>query len=79
MMEFIPQPAKWRETGKLPEEGDIVVFPRTDPSALLGEMPWRIGRVKEVEIGSDNKQRVVIIKYRIPEETTFRTTRRAVR
>lgn len=79
MQDFIPQPSKWRQTSTLPKQGDIVIFPRTEPGALLGEMPWRIGRVQVAEAGSDDLTRAVIIEYRNPGETTMRTTRRAVR
>lgn len=79
MQDFIPQPQKWRKTGVLPKEGDIVIFPTKDPNALLGEMPWKLGRVRTAEAGSDDLTRVVVIEYRIPGEETMRETRRSVR
>ena len=80
MQDFIPQPPKWKESGMVPKVGDIVIFPRTGGEALLGEMPWRIGRITTAEPGTDGFVRSVTIEYRNdPEDWPFKTTYRAVR
>ena len=80
MQDFIPQPPKWKESGMVPKVGDIVIFPRTGGKALLGEMPWRIGRITTAEPGTDGFVRSVTIEYRNdPEDWPFKTTYRAVR
>jgi hypothetical protein len=79
LIHFIPQPPKWRTTGRQPMVGDAVIFHRDNKDRKIGEPTWRIGQVKTLEPDSDNLIRKVIVEYRNAKETTLRTTRRSVR
>ena len=80
MADFIPQPAMWRKTTYQPKVGDIVVFPKDDPSPLLGEAAWRLGKIATTELGPDGLVRVVTVQYRNENEEVFRDPlRRPVR
>jgi signal peptidase I len=79
LIDYVPQPRRWSKTTYVPQRGDIVVFPREEIKAIMGETPWRIGRITHTDIGKDGKVRVAIIEYRNPKEKVFRQTRRSVR
>ena len=79
LLDLIPQPNKWKQTGYQPKPGDIVIFLKEEKDVELGQPVWRTGRIASVEVGRDNIVRTVIIEYVHGNETTFRTTRRAVR
>ena len=79
LIDFVPQPPKWRTTGRQPQVGDAVLFPRDNKDRKLGEPSWRIGEVKTLEPDSDDKVRKVIIDYRNAKEKVLRQTRRSVR
>ena len=79
LVEYVPQPKKWTKTTYVPQAGDVVLFPREEKRALLGQTAWRIGRVQSTEPGSDRKTRVAIIEYRNYKEKVYRSTRRSVR
>ena len=79
IIEFIPQPPKWKESTGVVNEGDVVIFLKTDKEISLGGPVWRIGRIREVEKSKDGVSRTVCIEYRNNSESTFRSTRRSIR
>ena len=79
LIDFIPQPSKWKKTNEQLKEGDIVIFLKADSENRLGEPIWRIARVKSVSVSEDGLARTAVLEYRNPNEKTFRTTNRSVR
>ena len=79
LVDFIPQPSKWKRTNEQLVEGDIVIFLKSDAEHRLGDPVWRIARVHAVEVSEDGLARTATLEYRNPSEKTFRTTRRSVR
>jgi hypothetical protein len=75
----VPKPAKWRQNRDSVKKGDIVVFLKTGQKAVLGDTPWRTGRIRERVISKDGKCREVEIEYIHGDETFYRTTRRSTR
>ena len=39
---------------------------------------YRLGRVKEVKVGSDSLVRTIVLEYKLPNETKFRTVSRPI-
>ena len=76
---LVPRPKKWRKNRDNVKVGDIVIFQRGGAKAVLGETPWRIGRVRDRVVGTDGKCREVNLEYCHGDETVFRTTRRSNR
>ena len=79
LVDFIPQPSKWKITNEQLKEGDIVVYLKSDLEKRFGEPVWKIARVVSVETSEDGMARVATLEYRNPNEKKFRTTRRSVR
>ena len=79
LVDFIPQPTKWRKTTENIKIGDIVVFLKSGQDVKLGEPLWKYGRVVETEVSRDGLVRVVVIEYKNASEKVFRTTRRSAR
>ena len=79
LIDFIPQPSKWRKTTQNIQEGDIVIFLKTGQEQSLGEPVWKLGRVVAVETSRDGLVRTVVIEYKNSTEKVFRTTRRSAR
>ena len=48
LLDFIPQPSKWKKTNEQLREGDIVIFLKSDSENRLGEPVWRIARMNSV-------------------------------
>ena len=79
LIDFIPQPRKWRSGGYEPKPGDLVIFMKHESDVKLGEPVWRLGRVREIERSKDGVVRTAVIEYKNSSESVFRTTRRSVR
>ena len=79
LVDFIPQPTKWKKTNEQLKEGDIVIFLKSDAEHRLGDPIWRIARVRSVDVSEDGLARTATLEYRNPSEKTFRTTRKSVR
>jgi len=79
LVDFIPQPSKWKRTNEQLKEGDIVVFLKSDAEHRLGDPVWRIARVLVVDVSEDGLSRTATLEYRNLGEKTFRKTRRSVR
>lgn len=79
LVDFIPQPSKWKKTSYQLKEGDIVIYLKSDAEHRLGDAVWRIARVLSVDVSEDGLARSATLQYRNPGEKTFRTTRRSVR
>ena len=79
LVDFIPQPSKWKKTTYQLKEGDIVIYLKSDAEHRLGDPVWRIARVQSVDVSEDGLARSAVLEYRNPSEKTFRTTRRSVR
>ena len=39
---------------------------------------YRLGRVKEVKVGSDSLLRTIVLEYKLPNETKFRSVSRPI-
>lgn len=76
---YTAKPKKWFKSGPELEVGDIVVFLKTAAEAAFNKGIWRLGEISAVERSADGIVRKCSIKYRNPEEKTFRYTRRPVR
>ena len=79
LVDFIPQPSKWKRTNEQLKEGDIVIFLKSDAEHRLGDPVWRIARVLIVDVSEDGLSRTATLEYRNPGEKAFRKTRRSVR
>ena len=79
LVDFIPQPSKWKVTTYQLKIGDIVIYLKSDAEHRLGDPVWRIARVQSVDVSEDGLARSAVLEYRNPSEKTFRTTRRSVR
>ena len=79
LIDYIPQPSKWKSTGYQPKVGDVVVFPRRDADRKMGVVPWVIGQVHAVLVDADLQVRAVEIQYHNATEEFYRYTVRAVR
>jgi len=44
LVDFIPQPSKWKKTNEQLKVGDVVIFLKSDSENRLGEPIWRIAR-----------------------------------
>ena len=72
---LIPRP-KWFKNDENIEVGDIVLFKKSE--GLLSGI-YKFGMVEDTKIGSDERIRSVVIKYRNENEGVNRLTSRAVR
>ena len=80
LSDFVMKPAKWTRSDRNLQEGDIVIFQKTGEEQVLGQPIWRIGRIVEAEVSSeDYLVRAVLIEYKNSTEAVYRTTRRAAR
>ena len=80
IIDFIPQPAGWRNNNDDIQVGDIVLMLQNANDVKLGGPIWRIARVQSLETSHrDGLSRVAICEYKIPGEQEPRTTRRSVR
>lgn len=79
LVDFIPQPSKWKKTNEQLKPGDVVIFLKSDSENRLGEPVWKIARVKEIDVSKDGLSRSATLEYRNPSEKTFRTTHRSAR
>ena len=79
LVDFIPQPSKWKTTNEQLQKGDIVIFLKADKDVNFGEPVWRIARVRSVITSVDGLARDAVLEYRNPSEKTIRTTTRSVR
>ena len=79
LVDFIPQPNKWRKTNEQLKVGDVVIFLKSDSENRLGEPIWRIARVRSVETSEDGLARSATLEYRNVNEKIMRTTHRSVR
>jgi hypothetical protein len=80
LTDFVVQPPKWLRSDPNLKVGDIVIFQKKGQEQVLGSPIWAVGRVEEAAVSkSDGKVREIVIQYRNPGESKFRTTRRAAR
>ena len=79
LVDFIPQPSKWRRTNDQLRIGDIVIFLKSDVENRLEDLVWRIARVRSVQTSEDGLARSAILEYRNSSEKVIRTTNRSVR
>lgn len=79
LLEYIPQPQRWRKGGYEPKPDDIVIFTKEEKDRVLGEPVWRTGRISETVRSGDGKVRSVVIQYKNPNESVYRNTHRSVR
>ena len=79
LVDFIPQPSKWKKTNEQLQVGDIVIFQKSAGDAQFGEPVWKIARVRSVDPSEDGLARDAILEYRNPDEKVLRTTNRSVR
>ena len=79
IIDLVARPSIWKKNSPPPSVGDIVIFLREDNEKYMGTPPWRVGRVKELILSSDDNCRAVIIEYKNSGEKVFRKTKRGVR
>ena len=79
LVDFIPQPSKWKKTNEQLKVGDVVIFLKSDSENRLGEPIWRIARVRSVETSEDGLARSAVLEYRNVNEKVVRATNRSVR
>ena len=79
LVDFIPQPSKWKKTNEQIRIDDVVIFLKSDSEHRFGEPVWKIARVKFVNTSEDGIARTVLLEYRNSNEKTFRTTNRSIR
>ena len=80
LVDWVPQPAKWKKSNESVKVGDVVLFPRVGSEQAVGRPVWRLGRVVLAGASKrDGKVRKVEIEYKNSEEVVFRKTTRAVR
>ena len=79
LLEYIPQPQKWRTSGYEPKPDDIVIFTKEEKDRVFGEPVWRTGRISETIRSEDGKVRSVVIQYKNWNEGVYRSTHRSVR
>ena len=76
IIDLVARPSIWKKSSPPPSVGDIVIFLREDNEKYMGTPPWRVGRVKELILSSDDNCRAVIIEYKNSGEKVFRKTKR---
>jgi hypothetical protein len=80
LTDFVVQPPKRLRSDPNLKVGDIVIFQKRGQEQVLGSPIWTVGRVEEADVSeSDGKVQELVIQYRNPGESKFRTTRRAAR
>lgn len=79
IVDYIPQPRKWRGNNGDVKVGDIVIFLKAESEQTFGNPVWKIGRICDLELSKDGLVRTVIIEYKNASEAVFRTTRRSAR
>ena len=80
LADYIPQLPKWKNSDTQVRVGDIVMILKNSDEVKLGDLMWRLARVREVETSHrDGLVRVATCEYRNNSETEMRTTRRSVR
>ena len=80
LIDWVPQPAKWKRTNETVKVGDVVMFPKVGAEQVVGRAVWRLGRVVVADASKrDGRVRKVEIEYKNLEEGVFRRTVRAVR
>ena len=67
LVDYIPQPKKWRETGRQVCVGDIIAFVKEDAAEHFGKPVYKIGRVCEVEHSADGLVRSCTVEYKNAE------------
>ena len=65
---------KWLQRHRNVKVGDICLIKYRKETRST----YRLGRVKEVKVGSDSLVRTVVLEYKLPNETKFRTVSRPV-
>ena len=71
LVDFIPQPLKWKKMNEQLKEGDIVIFLKSDSDNRLGEPVWRTAWVKSVNVSEDGLARTAVLEYRNSNEKSF--------
>ena len=80
LVDYIPQPKKWRETNRQVCVGDIVAFVKEDAAEHFGKPIYKIGRVCEVEHSTDGLIRSCVVEYKNADNPTVtKRTRVSVR
>ena len=80
LVDYIPQPKKWRETDRQVCVGDIVAFVKEDAAEHFGKPIYKIGRVCEVEHSTDGLIRSCVVEYKNADNPTVtKRTRVSVR
>ena len=64
LIDFIPQPSKWRKTTYELKEGDIVLFVKESKEDHFGKPLWKIARVVSVEYSADSIVRTCTLQYK---------------
>ena len=64
LVDYIPQPKKWRENDREVCVGDIVAFVKEEAADHFGKPVYKVGRVAEVEHSADGRVRACVIEYK---------------
>ena len=80
IVDFIPQPSKWKRSNESLKVGDIVVFIKERPEDHFGQPLWKLAKVVEIEHAADGHVRTATVEYRNASNPTLvQTTRVSVR
>ena len=72
------RPDKWRKSGTLPQEGDVVMFVTNESPILKEKRQWKLGRITSVNNRSLTIQYIVNNKSRKPVTHTLQRNPREV-
>ena len=80
VVDFIPQPRKWKRNNQELQVGDIVVFMKELPEDHFGRPLWKVARVIDLEYSSDNLVRTCSVEYKnASQPRVFQRVRLSVR
>ena len=80
IVDFIPQPRKWKKNNQDLKVGDIVVFMKELPEDHFGRPLWKVARIIGLEHSSDGLVRTCSVEYKnASQPTVFHKVRLSVR
>ena len=63
IVDFIPQPRKWKRNNGLLQVGDIVIFMKELPDDHFGKPLWKVARITALEHSADGLARTCTVEY----------------
>ena len=63
VVDFVPQPSKWKKTNESLKVDDVVVFIKEQPEDHFGQPLWKLAKVVDVEYSADSLVRTVTVEY----------------